>query len=426
VDENPDVVSEATKLLARRLNDDLGSVSASVSKAITDSIPELQLDQRLQELMRASVESNVENIVHMLAHAIPAEHMEAPSAAMEYARRLAQNGIPIHALVRAYRVGQRQLLKDSFEQIGALYGELDALRIYESVVVQTFSYIDWISETIIITYQEEREHWLTDQQVRRSNTVRQLLKDQATNVPAAERLLNYRFEQWHVGAAIWTDGTDEAELGGIERSAAALARQLCCCGAPLVIAQDRSNSWAWFPFGAKEPNPASFAPRIRGLGIPIRVSLGSAQYGFSGFRATLRQAECTREVALALGESASKVLTYPEISSVALLVRDLSSTKEWVEATLGTLAIDDENHARLRETLRVFLAHGSSYTAAAIELALHKNSVKYRVERATAELGRGLDRDRLDIELALAACRWLGKSVLRSVTPTAGVRVGPA
>jgi hypothetical protein len=410
---NEGAIIEATKALARRLNGDLGLVSAAVSQAITDFIPELEVDQRLRELLGASVESNVENIVHMLAHNIPADHMEAPSAALEYARRLAQNGVPIHALVRAYRLGQSRLLKESFVHIHAMFDEVEASMIYERIVVATFAYIDWISEAIISIYQEERERWLTDQQALRADVARQVVADKATDLPGAEKLLDYPFRQWHIGAAIWTSESASGEPSGIERHAVRLARQLRCSGSPLVIPQDRSSSWAWFPFGQTEPDRIPFASAIRELAIPMRFALGSPAYGDSGFRTTLRNAMCTREVALASGEWAQTVLTYPEISSVALLTRDISATKEWVETTLGSLAIDDESHARLRETLRVFLAHGSSYTAAAAELVMHKNSVKYRIERATLELGRGLGCDRLDVELALAACYRLGKSVLR-------------
>ncbi len=383
-----------------------------------ESIPELEVDQRLNELLCASVESNVENIVHMLAHNIRAEHMEAPSAALEYARRLAQNGVPIHALVRAYRLGQNRLLKESFFHIHAMFDELEASAIYEKIVVETFAYIDWISEAIISVYQEERERWLTDQQALRADVARQVMADKSRDLRVAEKLLDYPFRQWHIGSAIWTAETQSGELSGIERHAVRLARQLRCSGKPLVIPQDRSSSWAWFPFGGSEPDRIPFAAAIAELAIPLRFALGTAGFGASGFRTTLRQAICAREVALASGDSAPMVLTYPDISSVALLARDLISTREWVETTLGPLAIDDEGHARLRETLRVFLAHGSSYTAAAAELVMHKNSVKYRVERATLELGRGLGRDRLDVELALAACRWLGKSVLRPAEST--------
>ena len=44
---------------------------------------------------------------------------------------------------------------------------------------------------------------------------------------------------------------------------------------------------------------------------------------------------------------------------------DLDATRSWVSDILGPLAIDDEPYARLRETLRVFLASECSYLAAA-------------------------------------------------------------
>ena len=52
--------------------------------------------------------------------------------------------------------------------------------------------------------------------------------------------------------------------------------------------------------------------------------------------------------------------------------------RAWVLATLAGLAADDEHHARLRETLLVFLHTGGSYKATAEQLTLHKNTVEFR------------------------------------------------
>jgi len=75
-------------------------------------------------------------------------------------------------------------------------------------------------------------------------------------------------------------------------------------------------------------------------------------------------------------------------------------------------ATDSENDALLRETLRVFLNDGCSYKAAANDLNLHSNSVKYRVQRAVDRRGRQITDDRLDVELALLVCHWSGAAVL--------------
>jgi DNA-binding PucR family transcriptional regulator len=66
--------------------------------------------------------------------------------------------------------------------------------------------------------------------------------------------------------------------------------------------------------------------------------------------------------------------------------------------------------------LRVFLRTGSSHKAAAEELDLHTNSVKYRVHRAVERRGRPISDDRLDIEVALILCEWFGAAVLTKAT----------
>jgi DNA-binding PucR family transcriptional regulator len=77
------------------------------------------------------------------------------------------------------------------------------------------------------------------------------------------------------------------------------------------------------------------------------------------------------------------------------------------------LADDDDHHARLRDTLRVFLEKNGSFKATAERLILHKNSVQYRVRKAEEALGHPLDDNRLQVELALLASQWLGTTVLR-------------
>jgi hypothetical protein len=55
----------------------------------------------LTSLLDASVEENVVTVVHMLRHGIVTAHVEAPTAALKYARRLAQRDVPATALIRA-------------------------------------------------------------------------------------------------------------------------------------------------------------------------------------------------------------------------------------------------------------------------------------------------------------------------------------
>jgi DNA-binding PucR family transcriptional regulator len=94
-----------------------------------------------------------------------------------------------------------------------------------------------------------------------------------------------------------------------------------------------------------------------------------------------------------------------------MLGRDITPAREWVAEVLGDLAVDNENDARLRETLLVFLSSDGSYKLAAERLNLHANTVKYRVGRAVARRGRAFGADRLDVELAVLLCHWYGSTV---------------
>ncbi|MCX2712690.1 helix-turn-helix domain-containing protein [Mycolicibacterium sp. J2] len=131
-----------------------------------------------------------------------------------------------------------------------------------------------------------------------------------------------------------------------------------------------------------------------------------------GFRRSHTQALRARGIAMAAGATGVVDADTPGLAAAALLGENLDEAKVFVRDTLGNLATDDASDARLRETLRVFLKHGCSYTAAADELTVHFNTVKYRVGRALQRRGRPLGDDRLDTELALLACQWFGTAVL--------------
>jgi DNA-binding PucR family transcriptional regulator len=136
--------------------------------------------------------------------------------------------------------------------------------------------------------------------------------------------------------------------------------------------------------------------------------------GVEGFRRSHQQAQDARVVAIGSGSNAHRAIAFddPGLSTAALLGGIVDAARVWVAEVLGPLACRTENDERLRETLRVFLRSGSSFKAAAEELHLHFNSVKYRVQRAIERRGRPIGDDRLDIEVALLLCHWYGTAVL--------------
>jgi DNA-binding PucR family transcriptional regulator len=139
----------------------------------------------------------------------------------------------------------------------------------------------------------------------------------------------------------------------------------------------------------------------------LRVAVGAPGYGLDGFRQTRVQAERTQDLALA-ARAGGRGTTFADVGAIALICADIDAARSWVWGTLADLAVDDESHARLRNTLQVFLRAGT-YTATAEQLALHKNSVQYRIRKAEDALGGRIEDRSADLELACEPANSSGR-----------------
>jgi DNA-binding PucR family transcriptional regulator len=271
-------------------------------------------------------------------------------------------------------------------------------------------YVDQTSEEIVAAYTREREHWLRNRSAARAARIRDLLSGERVNVSVTEATLGYRLRQYHVGLVCWAGDATAAvdNVTRLERAVSHVAAELACSGDPVFLPRDESSAWAWLPLGIRDTFDAAGA----GADGDIHLAFGDAVKGVTGFRLTHRQAGAAQAVALAGGSPAPRVVTFSEVAPVAMMLGSPDLLRAWVLATLGGLATDDEPHARLRDTLLVFLQSGGSYKATAEQLVLHKNTVQYRIRKAEESLGRPAAEHRHDVELALQAGRWLGPAVL--------------
>ena len=410
--------------VAGRLHDRLADASSEVRRSLEDQIPELRGDAALVELLGTSVEGNVDTILYSLRYDIAVERVEAPTAALEYARRLAQHGVPVNALVRAYRLGQRRMNEMVFAELREIdIPESARVAIIEAITGTMFEYIDWMSQQVVAVYEDERERWLENQNSLRALRVREVLAaNKSIDADAASTVIRYPLRWHHLGLVMWYPdaGPEGDQLARLQRFLRELAESAGAAAAPLFVAADRSCGWGWLPYRAAVAD-APTKVREFTLARPDSpsVAIGNMANGVDGFRQSQREAETARSVAVVAKRPQPTVIaaTDPGLSVVARLGADVAGTRDWVADVLGDLAADNENDARLRDTLRVFLGCGSSYKLAAEELSLHFNSVKYRVGRAVARRGRDIGSDRLDVELALLACHWYGPAVLQPGAP---------
>ncbi|GAF48620.1 PucR family transcriptional regulator [Rhodococcus wratislaviensis] len=405
--------------IAGSLNQRLVTLTADITDVLYSEIPDLRADRQLFDLLGASVEGNLDTIFHTLQHNIAPENLEAPAAAMEYARRLAQQGVPVNALVRAYRLGQTNLLELVFDELGgeAVEPEL-GVPVLERIITVMSVYIDRVSQQVVEVYERERERWLAHQSSVRAVRVQEILAGNEHPDAGASAALNYVLHQNHLAAIIWVTDTGSGDmLARIESAAHDFSGFMGAATDPLFVAADRVTGWVWVPLGTRS------APR-RGYGelrefLEARhpglvMAVGGVTNGPEGFRQSYTRAQRARALAIAAGKNAPVVTAYddPGVSTVALLIEDLAATRTWVRSVLRGLAVDNENAARLRETVQVYLASNLSNVAASKKLDLHYNSVKYRVKRAAEERGEDFTGDRLAVELALLVCQWLGPVVL--------------
>ena len=399
-----------------RLDQRMAELTGSIHQILVTEIAELRGDAQLRQLLRDSIDGNVATIFSAIRHAIPLEKVELPTAAVEHARRLAQRGTTVNALVRAYRLGHKAVLDAVLDEIRA--SDLEPplrLAVFSQISEVTFGYIDWITQQVVSTYQSEHDRWMENQNSLRALRVRELLDGADLDVDAVTTAIRYPLRRTHLAVVAWRDDDDADDLAAMERFVDQLAEAVGAPESSLYISVDRMTGWAWIPIPA-DAAPGAVA-RLRAFSETQtncpRIAVGNPLPDVEGFRRSHQQAQEAHVVAIA-GSNARRVTAACDagLSTAALVGNNLAAARVWVAEVLGPLASCTENDERLRETLEVFLRTGGSFKAAAEELHLHSNSIKYRVQRAIERRGRPITDGRLDVEVALLLCHWYGSGVL--------------
>lgn len=392
-------------------------VALEVRDLVAQRMPVVHRDPVLLELLLASVENTAVGITHRLGPSVGRDRPVPPTAVIEHARRLAQRGVPAHAWVHSYALGQQPLLRWALDSSMSVDGASEVrIEAYEWIADQVFDYSDRVSQQVVETYEEESAGWLANQSRTRDASVREILDDGEIDVGAAERMIGYPVQGHHVGIVAWTCESavhpEQLRLStqAIQQFATEIGGRI-----PLVVSRDRATVWAWVPVARDwqfEQRLTEWRPNGRSS---LVLALGSSQRGLEGFRRTHEEAQRAHRLA-AMGGAMSErgVLSHdePGLAATELLARDLDGARSWIRGVLGDLVRNDEPTARLRDTLLTLLRHDMSYTATADAMTMHKNSIKYRQSSAEALIGAPIARNQLDVHIALTACEWLGSRVL--------------
>jgi hypothetical protein len=421
-------VTDRIAHVARAMRTTLAALAGEMQAEFAELIPELRGDSAILELLFASTESNIETMLHFAQGSIELDDIEAPTAAIAYARRLAQRGTSSNALVRAYRLGQRRFLDVAFDEIVRSEPDGDvAFAAAQRMHLIANAYIDRVAEQVVGEYESEREHWLTNRNTLRASVLASILAGEDVDVAKGEQALGYRLRQNHLGVVVWeTDPDHPGALQHLESLVVAIGEATGGTGQPLFIPHDVALGWGWIPLGWTSGRLDADALRDiqAAVGETMRAAIGTPGQAVAGFQRTHTESMRAHAVATLAADRGRQITSFGEagVSGAALLAGDLPATRDLVASALGGLAADDEPAERLRETLLEFLTNDGSYQATAERIHAHRNTVRYRVAKALELRGRPLDDDRFNLQLALIACRWLGRAVLDTTGPAAARR----
>ncbi|MFE3189207.1 PucR family transcriptional regulator [Nocardia sp. NPDC059240] len=386
----------------------LEEVVTRLDNAIIARIPELR-DRDMRRDLAASSRAHAVAVLSGLTQ----DRIEypVPEEAHAFARTVARRGYDVRLLLRVYHLGQEAVIDYMTEVLEQRQLPPDIER---SVLLRLFDRTTrWVStsvETLTDTYMAERERGLRAAFTQRAEIVRALLDDADVDTESASARLGYRLAQRQVALVLWTDadaaplpqGGPHSESNGetvglldriVARYAAALGN-----GSLLTVPSGASALWAWIGVDGDLPEAADSAWSVD---APVRVAVGVPATHAAGFRGSHREAVAARHVAERARPESPRVLHYSDVEVAYLAGADEAAMRALVDRELGALAAPDAQSARLRETLHAYLRARRSPDAAAKLLGVHKNTVRYRIQRIEELLGHSLDQRGARLEIAL-------------------------
>ena len=239
--EHDAAVAQAAAAVVDHLSGRLNELTQSVQHMLLDEVAELGVDAQMVDLLRDTVEANIETVLSTIRHEIPLEHFKPPTAALEHARRLAQRGVSVNALVRAYRLGHKAVLVAVREEIRASNLDLHTgLDVDSQIAEATFTYIDWISQQVVATYQDEHDRWLENRNNMRALRVREILDGGDVDADAVGAAILYPLRGTHLAVILWrVEPTGGDELVAMERFVQDFAKSVGVRERTLFVPVDR-------------------------------------------------------------------------------------------------------------------------------------------------------------------------------------------
>lgn len=310
----------------------------------------------------------------------------------------------------AYSVLTKHLLLDLADVAGSR-GEAAYTRDVMSRVTARMKQVhDWIADCYVAEDQRGED---ARSRARRQWVMRVLHAETADEI-VARRVLGVDFAHYHLAVVLWSGAGSGVPVQRLVDLAHTISGQVNG-GSPLVVPADRgevAEVWAWLHWQVA-PEPG----RLRALGSQLTppagvyASTGPVCRGADGFRRSHELARAAQRLvragAMLSRGSGSWLCEHSDLAVLSVLTSDVEQARRFTDAVLGALNAADARCAVLRETLRLYLSHDRSRDTVARLMFVSRNTVAYRVSKATELLGRPFAEDPLNIRLALEVAKLL-------------------
>ncbi|MFQ6394478.1 PucR family transcriptional regulator [Nocardia sp. KC 131] len=325
---------------------------------------------------------------------------ERDDVAASIGRHRAEQGVPLEAMLRTFRLGGRivwEALLDNAESVGSQPHEI------REAGTAMWTVIDGLSSALSTSYRNTELEQVRRDERRRHALIEDLLAGRAQDATFAARAARELELPAHgaylvVAADVGADG--RPALVGPETVLAALGirsvwhtRVDSMIG--LVSLEHRDIATVLAPLRPLARGRAASSPAVPGL---AQVDTGHA---------------LARIAMDTLSKGAVELVSLEDRYPEALLVNSPDLTGLLIARTLGpVLALPLRDREVLLQTLTAWLAENCSAANASIRLHCHRNTVLNRLQRISGLIGRPLDGQRayLELSLALSALELTGRT----------------
>ncbi|MEU2623041.1 SpoIIE family protein phosphatase [Streptomyces sp. NPDC007157] len=129
-----------------------------VKQCLRREVPELWDEPDIAQMTAENVTEHVVALLFGIEHHTEPRRISPPAADAERARRLAQRGKPVTAMLRAFRLAQGLALDRLLEELSRLTSDAEPISAAtRKLITLATEYMDRTSETGVLAFQEERD-----------------------------------------------------------------------------------------------------------------------------------------------------------------------------------------------------------------------------------------------------------------------------